>query len=54
METFQGWPSGLGSELIIRLRQVQLLHPGLFMERASPIELSLTASLNCIGLRKLG
>ena len=25
----QGWPSGLGSELIIRLRQVQLLHPGL-------------------------
>lgn len=24
----QGWPSGLGSELIIRLRQVQLLHPG--------------------------
>lgn len=25
----QGWPSGLGSELIIRLRQVRLLHPGL-------------------------
>lgn len=26
---YQGWPSGLGSELIIRLRRVQLLHPGL-------------------------
>ncbi len=25
---YQGWPSGLGSELIIRLRRVQLLHPG--------------------------
>ncbi len=25
----QGWPSGWGSELIIRPRQVQLLHPGL-------------------------
>ena len=25
----QGWPSGLGSELIIRLRQVRFLHPGL-------------------------
>ena len=24
----QGWPSGLGSELIIRLRQVRFLHPG--------------------------
>jgi hypothetical protein len=25
----QGWPIGLGSELIIRLRQVQLLYLGL-------------------------
>ncbi len=26
----QGWPSGLGNELIIRARQVQLLHPGFY------------------------
>ncbi len=29
MNKAQGWPSGLGNELIIRARQVQLLHPGL-------------------------
>ena len=28
MRASQGWPSGLGSELIIRLRQVRPLHPG--------------------------
>lgn len=28
---FQGWPSGLGNELIIRTRQVQLLYPGLLI-----------------------
>ena len=32
---YQGWPSGLGSELIIRLRRVQLLHPGFVSSKLS-------------------
>ncbi len=32
----QGWPIGLGSELIIRVRRVQLLHPGLNLHLSTP------------------
>ena len=39
----QGWPSGLGSELIIRLRQVRLLYPGLTATLTVQTDLAMTA-----------
>lgn len=50
----QGWPSGLGNELIIRARQVQLLYPGLTTQPQPLSDLKFMTRLSIASLNPSG